>query len=147
MLMQYEDADRLHTLVVWNSRDGVTPFVIGHPKHPGVELSHVRWAEDRYAPDFVPPVGSYIFVDLTPERARELAVAQVEHWWDNDLFPMSSMFADKATAVDYFAAEFMAPPPGVEVPDGESVGHPDLIEVTPEVVERFAARRAGGAGL
>lgn len=61
--------------VLWNSRDGVTPFVIvsnwgGRTEEP---MAHRVFSMDRRVPTYVPPVGSRIFVDLTPERARERA--------------------------------------------------------------------------
>lgn len=98
MLMQYETArpsgpfaaadDPRHDApfireVIWNSRDGVTPFCI--TAMDGVtELQHVRWFEDVYAPDHVPQLGERMFVDITVDRARAAARRNAQKWWDED---------------------------------------------------------------
>lgn len=72
---------------VWNSRDGVTPFMIGsHPTKLGpewadVEWEHVEWKLDRlepYWPHMGLKVGDRIFLDLTMERALEIAKRQFD---------------------------------------------------------------------
>lgn len=79
MLMVYEADDHSETETVWNSRDGVTPFVI--TLRSGRQATHVRWAADRRMPEgWVPPSGMRVFTDLTPERARQLAEARVDQW-------------------------------------------------------------------
>lgn len=63
---------------VWNSRDGVTPFQI---TIPGVGRAvHTDWKRDRYEPNYVPEVGSLIFVDYDPESAKEAAEQLWERW-------------------------------------------------------------------
>jgi len=61
---------------IWNSRDGVSPFCLMSPQ--GLEARHVEWSRDRYAPNHVPEIGDRIFVDMTPDRAKQLA----ETWFD-----------------------------------------------------------------
>lgn len=39
----------------------------------GTEATHVEWQCDEYLPNYVPAVGSRIFVDMTPTRARLIA--------------------------------------------------------------------------
>lgn len=86
MLFRYEGPGGRREWV-WNSRDGVTPFCI--PSADGqAELQHANWHLDRYAPYYVPPVGSRIFVDLTEDLARPLAVKYVEKNWDREDYPM-----------------------------------------------------------
>ncbi len=58
--------------VIWNSRDGVTPFCIT-AKDSKEKLTHVNWRGDQAAPFYTPKVGDRVFVDLTPERAEEIA--------------------------------------------------------------------------
>lgn len=70
MIYRSEDGQEVETL--WNSRDGVTPFMIGGRAAPGDPermLQHVHWGADTYAPWHVPNIGERVFVDLTMERA------------------------------------------------------------------------------
>ena len=43
-------------------------------KKCGGESKHVGWELDRCVPDYKPIVGQRIFVDMTKERAREIAL-------------------------------------------------------------------------
>jgi len=76
--MEYRSDDGTESEVVWNARDGVTPFVI--TLRSGKPATHVNWRSDVYAPDHHPAIGDRIFTDLTPERARFLAERQVDAW-------------------------------------------------------------------
>ncbi len=67
-LMTYRADDGTEEEQIWNSRDGVTPYVIR--LRSGKTAAHVDWRNDRRMPDYEPPAGSRIFVDLTEERAR-----------------------------------------------------------------------------
>jgi len=60
----------LHTERIWNSRDGVTPFIV-ECLHCARDSQHVEWQRDMYNPYFKPAVGSRIFCDLTIERHRD----------------------------------------------------------------------------
>lgn len=64
---------------IWNSRDGVTPFATSCPVD-GCEgtAQHKDWNADEHAPDYNPPIGSRIWIDMTPEKALEYATKQVE---------------------------------------------------------------------
>jgi hypothetical protein len=69
-----------HRERIWNSRDGVTPFGFQCPSCKEPKLKHVDWKFDQHAPDHVPAVGQRIWIDLTRDRALEIArrtVAQV----------------------------------------------------------------------
>jgi len=62
--------------VLWNSRDGVTPFSIpciscGADSFRG--MTHVRFDLDRCAPLYSPRPGQRYFADMSPERARAAA--------------------------------------------------------------------------
>lgn len=76
-LMQYESADGNFGRLIWNSRDGVTPFVV---TIEGVECKHVRWFEDICAPSFNPPDDHLVFVDdfVSADRWREIFRRRVE---------------------------------------------------------------------
>lgn len=106
---------------IWNSRDGVTPFIISSKQ--GLVAAHVEWHRDRYAPDHKPQLGDRVFVDLTIERARENRRKYVEKWWDDD---MSKRYASKDEAVEQLAHADMAHGGG---------GQPDLMEVVLRPVE------------
>lgn len=71
-LMLYRNEDTNYEEWIWNSRDGVTPFIIPDAKDGG-EMKHVEWFRDVVAPFFVPSVGSRVFIDLTDTRSRILA--------------------------------------------------------------------------
>lgn len=82
---------------IWNSRDGVTPFIVGCRQCDGA-MQHVEWQHDPYIPTFKPEVGSRMFVDLSPERAVEFVKQKIEAWWDDAKCPMSKMFESKTEA-------------------------------------------------
>jgi hypothetical protein len=54
-LMTYETKDGSVTERIWNSRDGVTPFVV-YTRDGKTEMQHVRWQEDRYRDGTMPPL-------------------------------------------------------------------------------------------
>lgn len=60
--------------VIWNSRDGVTPFCLQCPQCHGLDETHVNWQQDRCVPDYIPTPGQRIFVDLPRELAREMVI-------------------------------------------------------------------------
>lgn len=77
-LMQYESAETPVPSVrrlVWNSRDGVTPFGFTDPT-TGIGLTHVRWSEDRYVPDHVPDPDQLVFVTEWPSMDTLLGQAR-----------------------------------------------------------------------
>lgn len=71
-----------YTQRLWNSRDGVTPFIIDCFKCDGT-AAHVSWNLDQCAPDFVPEIGMRIFVDTTKEMCIEANRKYVDRVWDS----------------------------------------------------------------
>ena len=59
---------------VWNSRDGVTPFLIDCRACAGT-AAHTNWRMDEYRRDYRPQVGERIFVDTTEEDSLQAAEA------------------------------------------------------------------------
>ncbi|MFW9930651.1 MAG: hypothetical protein ACFFD1_14780 [Candidatus Thorarchaeota archaeon] len=59
-LMQYACEKCYNLEVLWNSRDGVTPFTVGCTICHGM-MRHIRWEQDQFYPDFIPPVGTRVF--------------------------------------------------------------------------------------
>lgn len=118
-LMNYESADGLVREVIWNSRDGVTPFGVT-AKDGTTPLTHARWHEDQYAPNHVPALGDRIFVDLTPERAKTAAMRNAERWWDDPKYPASQTgrWVSVEHLVAALAESYLAQP-----------GAPDLVVV------------------
>jgi hypothetical protein len=106
-LMKYRSDDGTEEELIWNSRDGVTPFTI--TLRSGKRATHADWQNDRRLPDYQPPAGSRIFVDLTPERAREIAERNV------DIYPQ---YGNRKRAVEELAADYLQP------------GTPDIVEAS-----------------
>lgn len=116
-LMTYADKENGETEIIWNSRDGVTPFII-HSRS-GKEMVHTNFQLDKYAPDHKPKPGDRIFVDLTVEKAREYAQKQIDQRWDTaDDYPMQAHFESKEEALEILSKGMMQPS-----------GQPDLVEV------------------
>jgi hypothetical protein len=86
-LMKYATKDGAEVEWIWNSRDGVTPFVV-HSRS-GQEMSHVQWQFDRRLPNYEPLAGERVFVDMSPE------------------YPMSRAYEDKGEAVRAMTAEYL----------------------------------------
>jgi hypothetical protein len=127
-VMIYEDGEGRRELL-WNSRDGVTPYVVATRDGKG-EMHHVEWSRDRYAPDHVPEVGDRIFVDLTRDLAAERATVYVEkHWGNKEMNGVRASFSSKEEAIAQFADAWY----------GEG-GQPALVEVTEEMREEFMKR-------
>ena len=70
-LMTYKSDDGREAEVIWNSRDGVTPFVI--TLKSGRAGRHVEWHKDAYAPAHRPKVGDRIFRNMTRAEAKVIA--------------------------------------------------------------------------
>ena len=113
-LMTYVSDDGTVGELLWNSRDGVTPFCIS--SRDGVELTHVDWQGDIYAPNFRPPPGMRVFVDMTQELADKAARERVEDWWDHPEYPMSSRYATKEEAAAALASDYVGGVTVVETP-------------------------------
>ena len=115
-LMTYEADDGSEREIVWNSRDGVTPFVIS--LRSGKPARHVDWHLDQQVPDHRPALGSRMFVDLTRERAEAAARRNAERWWDDPQYPASAAYGDVEDLVRALTEHYYG--------DGHQ---PDLIEV------------------
>lgn len=130
--MRYEPKDGSEHEIVWNSRDGVTPF--GIMLRSGVEALHVRWSEDWCEPGYVPELGERIFVDLNRERGAQLASEFVDKNWDDPDMPMRDhpyFEGDKKIAVRKMYESYF-----------EHGTPPDLIEVNETLRDRIIAENA-----
>lgn len=126
-LMRYTDMEG-NVEVIWNSRDGVTPFIVHSPA--GLESQHTNWHLDEYAPLYVPDVGERIFVDMTEQMARAIARRRIEQYWSHPEWPASKMFASKEAGVEVLYEDYYG--------NGRA---PALIEVTEGIREQLVERR------
>lgn len=131
MLMRYASKDGSKQELLWNSRDGVTPFIIH--EDDGTELQHVAWRSDVRIERFVPPVGMRVFVDLTAEKARAFAERWANEHWDAGLR-------------DYYATKSEAVASWVKREVEERPGAPDIITVDEAFQKALLAKYAETAG-
>lgn len=121
-LMKYRTEDGAEWEIIWNGRDGVTPFVI--ESRTGKEMTHVDWDQDVITPvGYKPNPGTRMFVDATKELLRTKCWKYVNKYWKGDgtmMNPgMQSTFQGKSRAavVDYFLDQWTKP------------GSPCLVEI------------------
>lgn len=109
---------------VWNSRDGVTPFIITLKN--GEEATHVNWAGDDYCPNHYEHMGfgQRYFTDLDPEAYLALTEKRVEEWWDHPQYPMSKRWETKEEAVKVLMGEFQPGSPTIKTKEGPFVSVP-----------------------
>jgi hypothetical protein len=126
-LMTYRADDGSEEERIWNSRDGVTPFVV--TLRSGKQATHVDWRSDVPDPAYRPQPGERVFVDLTPERALAKATARVDAWLAGpERGHLLEVYGSREQAIAQQAGQ--AEP-----------GAPDLVEVT----EQNAASFGGAA--
>lgn len=107
-----------HREVLWNSRDGVTPFMIPCSKCESHEMAHINFYHDLPAPNHVPKVGQRIFTDLTVERAKFYAERQFNHIIEKRPDFLAERNTTQQKWTDNIAADFYG--------DGRS---PDIVTV------------------
>jgi hypothetical protein len=88
---------------IWNSRDGVTPFVI-ICRECGGDAQHINWQQDVRDLQFVPPPGMRIFVNLHFEKAKEVAGEYVRRVWKDPNLRMDLRYKSPKNAVQKLAA-------------------------------------------
>lgn len=104
-LMTYRSQDGSVEEVIWNSRDGVTPFVVH--SESGVEMAHVNWDSDLCAPDYKPLPGQRVFVDMDEELATKAAWESVERYWDHPEYPARGRYPSKEAMAEIFTKEYL----------------------------------------
>lgn len=106
--MQYGCASCGMSELIWNSRDGVTPYVIAC-RACGAEARHVNWSSDEYLPDYKPLPGERVFRDGSPLEAVEIVERRIatarQHGYavDPDLEAIMLNKARKADPMGEFA--------------------------------------------
>lgn len=79
--MYYENAETKTGFLVWNSRDGVTPFIVFED---GKEYQHNHWGLDRqvtnkeYIKNQILVPGQRVFRDTNTEEAKESAIRRLQ---------------------------------------------------------------------
>ena len=105
---------------VWNSRDGRTPYTI--LLRDGRTATHADWTTMVHRPDYNPPAGSRIFVDLTDEIARTNAEAYVKKIWDDqgaEGMLARSQFDTAQAMIESLVSDIQPGEPTlIEVPEG-----------------------------
>lgn len=103
--MQYECQTCRTIETLWNSRDGVTPFIIQCQQCDG-EMNHGSFEFDECVPDYFPRKGMRVFVDF-PEHFREVFKRRfILTNWDG-LYPMSERFKTKQEALQILMSDEM----------------------------------------
>lgn len=120
-LMTYATEDDTETEIIWNSRDGMTPFMIMN-RAGTKQMIHVDWHLDRYVPDHVPKPGDRIFIDTTQEIMVKAATKRVEEYWEHPVYPMNQTFYTKEDAIKALAKFNQGDPAIITV--GEQHGKP-----------------------
>jgi hypothetical protein len=71
-LMTYRCSSCQKEEELWNSRDGVTPYVIDCRYCKG-EATHVNFGSDKFLPNYKPFKGQRIFIDMSEKRKKKIA--------------------------------------------------------------------------
>lgn len=104
--MQYECQTCKTIETLWNSRDGVTPFIIQCQQCDG-EMNHGSFEFDECMPDYFPRKGMRVFVDL-PENFREVFKKMfINMTWNIGDYPMNDRFKTKQDALKILMDENM----------------------------------------
>ncbi|GIK63842.1 MAG: hypothetical protein BroJett018_16360 [Chloroflexota bacterium] len=73
-MMTYECQTCGKRLLVWNSRDGVTPFSMTCRLCGKGSMIHINWSNDPLMPRYIPQVGDWIWVDMPAKKCKKLGV-------------------------------------------------------------------------
>lgn len=79
-LMLYQGKDSKRIVDIWNSRNGVTPFMVDID---GEQYQHIEFRMDRRVPDHRLRPGDYFFRDVTELDAARYAALVVDRHYPN----------------------------------------------------------------
>jgi hypothetical protein len=71
-----------HREVIWNSRNGVTPFGMSCPSCGNPSLQHIGWKGDIFAPDHKLHQYQRFWRDGTPDEAESIMRRRIESMRD-----------------------------------------------------------------
>ena len=103
--MQYKCEGCKTTELLWNSRDGVAPFVIKCPTC-GSESTHIDFGSDLFSKDYIPLNDSRVFVDLTLEKYRKNKRKYINKYWNNGIYPISKRWNTREDALDALTKDY-----------------------------------------
>lgn len=78
MLMTYACRMCHHAEIIWNSRDGVTPFGLNCPSCGQPTMLHVNWEQDVYAPQHKLHRHQKFWRDGTPDEAAAIMRTRIQ---------------------------------------------------------------------
>ena len=93
-VMQYRCEKCGQVELIYNNRDGVTPFII-ESRCCNTDAQHVDWARDLYLPNYQPPKGMRIFRDGTDEEARAIMRRRVSNPEMRKQYPLTDAEANE----------------------------------------------------
>ena len=102
---------------LWNSRDGVTPFII-HCERCGGEMTHINWRGDERFPDYEPHPSMRIFRTMSRETFLVNKAKYIDRYWDVDVGggqKMSDRWKTKGDALNDLAKSYREGEPEVVV--------------------------------
>ncbi len=116
-LMLYACEECGHREILWNSRDGVTPFTIGctacEMDLKGT-MSHINFAQDyRTGPKYRPWSAMRIFVNISKEQHKVYKTAFVNQWWGDPKSMIQQTYGTKEKAVEELCKDFKEGEPDV----------------------------------
>ena len=74
-LMLYQGKKTQRVIDIWNSRDGVTAFIV---EIDGEEYKHIAWQFDRCVPEHRLRPGDYFWRDMRREEAERFAAVRCD---------------------------------------------------------------------
>jgi len=113
-LMLYHCSKCGHSETFWNSRDGVTPFMVSCLVC-AESMQHIAWHMDKCEPEHKPKKGDRVFIDLTKERYIEQMTEYVKMLFAEDVHDIRGRYASEEEAVKAFTSDFQEGSPDIIV--------------------------------
>jgi hypothetical protein len=117
-LMQYRCEKCGSTETLWNSRDGVTPFIVACRKCKG-HMQHINWHQDKRVLDYFPEPGMRIFTDLTKQIANIEYRVLVNKLWNVGDYPLKKSFKTKEDALKMYLENLDETQPYIFITKGD----------------------------
>jgi len=83
-MMTYECEDCERKVNIWNSRDGVTPFMVKCRYCKSGAMKHINWEDDVIMPYYHVKLGDFVFVTQTQEEYVEEQKERAKKIWWSD---------------------------------------------------------------
>lgn len=134
-LMEYGCEECGKVEIIWNSRDGVTPFMVDCPFCHGT-MQHINWSHDRFTPNYIPPIGSRVFFSCTNihEVIQEVFDNYTEEVWERIKKNWAEYCTDRYELIWKTAQGNIA--------DDLRFEHPHIAVINEDNQERFMSRYA-----